>query len=215
MYRVIHQMKERNFDREVTRSEKSVLDYLEEHFQMIPNETVVKIAQQSYTSQATINRASKLLGFDGFSDLKYAIKEDIENMKSTSTKHILNTDYILSKINFQSSDDLVKYIYSKRHHLLLFGLGASHISAQYMARQLLYLGIPAIVISESQMLKKFKDYSLVLLSSSGETQRCLQVAHDAKKTNIPVLSITKKDSSIMKESLITFHHDVAVDKMEG
>ena len=99
MYRVIHQLKERNFDREVTRSEKSVLDYLEEHFQMIPNETVVKIAQQSYTSH--INRASKLLGVDGFSDLKYAIKEDIENMKSTSTKHILNTDYILSKINFR------------------------------------------------------------------------------------------------------------------
>lgn len=215
MYRVIHQLKERNFERPVTRSEKAVLDYLEEHFQSIPNETVIKIAQESYTSQATINRTSKLLGFDGFSDLKYAIKEDLEHIKSKSTRHIRNTEDILSKIDFESANDLVNYLYRNRHHLLLFGLGASHVSAQYMARQLLYLGIPAIVVSELQMLEKFKDYSILILSSSGETQRGLQLMHDAKKAKMSVLSITKKDSSIMEGSLFSFHHDVSVDKMEG
>ncbi|GEK91736.1 MurR/RpiR family transcriptional regulator [Alkalibacterium kapii] len=215
MYRVIHQLKERNFDRPVTRSEKAVLDYLEEHFQSIPNETVVKIAQASYTSQATINRTSKLLGFDGFSELKYAISEDIDHIKTKSTRHIRNTEYILSKIDFQSANELVKHLYRNRHHLLLFGLGASHVSAQYMARQLLYLGIPAIVVSELQMLEKFKDYSLLILSSSGETQRCLQLMHDAKKAKMSILAITKKDSSIMEGSSVSFHHDVSIDKMKG
>lgn len=215
MYRVIHQLRERNFDRAVTKSETAVLDYLEENFSSIPNMTVIRLAQESYTSQATINRTSKLLGFDGFSDLKYAVKEDVALIKSQSTKHIINTEYILSKIDFQSSTDLVKYIYQNRHHLLLFGLGASNVSAQYMARQLMYLGIPAIVVSELSMLKKFQDYSILILSSSGETQRCLQLIHDAERANMCVLSITKKDSSIMKRSRFSFHHDVPIDKMEG
>ncbi|WP_423188337.1 MurR/RpiR family transcriptional regulator [Alkalibacterium sp. f15] len=215
MYRVIHQLKERNFDRSVTKSEAAVLDYLEENFKKIPGLTVIKVAQESYTSQATINRTSKLLGFAGFSELKYAIREDIEKMKSKSSIHIRNTEYILNKIDFQSANELVKYVYKNRHHLLLFGLGASHVSAQYMARQLLYLGIPAIVVSELQMVEKFKDYSIVILSSSGETQRCLQLMHDAQKVKMNVLSITKKDSSLMLGSKISFHHDVPVDKMDG
>lgn len=215
MYRVIHQLKERNFDRPVTRSESAVLDYLEENFHKIPSETVVKIAQDSYTSQATINRTSKLLGFDGFSELKFAIREDLELRKEKASMHIVNTEYILSKIDFQSANDLVKFLYKNRHQLLLFGLGASNVSAQYMARQLLYLGIPAIVVSELQMIEKFKDYSILILSSSGETQRGLQLMHDAEKAKMNVLSITKKDSSIMNGSKYSFQHDVSIDKMDG
>ncbi|MCC5890842.1 MAG: MurR/RpiR family transcriptional regulator, partial [Alkalibacterium sp.] len=164
---------------------------------------------------ATINRTAKLLGFNGFSDLKYAIKDDVELLNSETYSHIQNTEYIVSKIDFKSADCLIKELYTNRHKLLLFGLGASNVSAQYMARQLLYLGIPAIVVSEMQMLREFKEYSILILSSSGETQRCLQIIHDAKKANINVLSITKKNSSVMEGSNCAFNHDVPVDKMEG
>lgn len=215
MYRVIHQLNERNFDRPITKSEAAVLDYLKDNFRKIPNETVIKIAQESYTSQATINRTAKLLGFKGFSELKYAIKEDVDLINTGTHNHIRNTEYILSKIHFESADCVIKEIFRKRQKLLLFGLGASNVSAQYMARQLHYLGIPAIVVSELQMLKSFQDYTILILSSSGETQRCLQIMHDAKKVNMDVLSITKTNSSIMEGSLCAFHHDVAIDKMDG
>ncbi|MBM6615305.1 MurR/RpiR family transcriptional regulator [Desemzia sp. RIT804] len=215
MYKVIHQLKERNFDTPVTKSELAVLDYLEENFRKIPEITVVKIAQESYTSQATVNRTCKLLGFNGFSELKYAISEDIQRMHDGTTMHIQNTEYILSKINFKSASSLVYHIYHHRNRLLLFGLGGSNVSAQYMARQLLYLGIPVIVVSELQMLKKFEGYSILILSNTGETQRCLQIMNDARKVNMNILAITKKDSSVMNGSLHTFHHDVPVDKMEG
>ncbi|GEN56143.1 RpiR family transcriptional regulator [Halolactibacillus alkaliphilus] len=215
MYRVIHQLKERNFNRAITKSEKAVLDYLEAHFKQIPKWTVIKIARESYTSQATINRTAKLLGFKGFSELKYAIKEDVDLLTSETQKHIRNTEYMLSRINFSQVDAFVKHVYQHRKKLLIFGLGASNVSAQYMARQLLYFGIPAIVVSELQMLNQFKSYTLLILSSSGETQRCLQMLENAKRANMFVLSITKKDSTISAESSLSFVHDVAVDKMDG
>lgn len=215
MYRVIHQLKERNFDRTITKSEKAVLDYLEEHFKQIPKYTVVKIARESYTSQATINRTAKLLGFKGFSELKYAIKEDVDLISSDTETHIRNTEYILSKIHFDQVDAFVKHLYQHRKTILIFGLGASNVSAQYMARQFLYFGIPAIVVSELQMLNQFKGYTLLILSSSGETRRCLQMLEKAKRADMYILSITKKDSSISESSDNTFVHDVPVDKMEG
>lgn len=214
-YKVINQLKERNFDRGYSKSEASVLDYLDDHFKQIPFIGVVKIAAESYTSQATVNRACKLLGFKGYSQLKYAAEEDIKLMERKSSSHIVNIEYIISKIKFETSVDFVQKLVSSRDKLLVFGLGGSHISAQYLQRQLLYFGISSVFVAETQMLKHFSGYTLLLLSSSGETQRCLQVISEARKAHIDVLSITKKDSSVMSESKLSFCHDVPVDKMEG
>lgn len=214
-YKVIHQLKERNFDRECSKSEAAVLDYLEDHFKQIPAMTVVKVAAESYTSQATVNRTCKLLGFAGFSQLKYAIEEDIELMSQKSYSHIVDLEYVISKIDFESSILFVQHLIRARHHLLIFGLGGSHISAQYLHRQLLYLGIPSVIISELEMLRQFPNYTIIILSSSGETQRCLQLIHEARKAKMNILSITKQDSSVMQGSDLAFLHDVPVDKLKG
>ncbi|PTQ82234.1 RpiR family transcriptional regulator [Trichococcus patagoniensis] len=214
-YRVIHQLKERNFERQVSKSEAAVLDYLEINFKSIPNYTAVKVSEESFTSQATLNRACKLLGFKGFSELKYAIIDDLSNMNSSVERHSSKTEYILGKIDFDSGVKLAEELYQGRRKVMLFGLGSSHISALYLQRQLLYLGIPAMLVEEMQMLRKFQDYTLIILSSSGETQRCIQVAKDAVRIGMKVVSITKKDSSLMKTSSVCFLHDVPVDKMQG
>ncbi|MBW8381360.1 MAG: MurR/RpiR family transcriptional regulator [Youngiibacter sp.] len=214
-YRVIHQLTERNFDKEASKSELEVLDYLEKNFTNIPFLSVIKVANESFTSQATVNRACKLLGFQGFSEMKYAAKEDIELMNSTSERHIANTEYILRKINFDGAASVSDAIIDSRRKLMIFGLGGSNISALYLQRQLLYLGIPSLLVAEMQMFKNFEGYSLIVLSSSGETQRCLQIAKEAKKLKMKVISITKNESSLMKLSDCCFYHDVPVDKMKG
>ncbi|WP_347300873.1 MurR/RpiR family transcriptional regulator [Dolosigranulum savutiense] len=215
MYLIWHKLLERNFDRNPTKSESEVLDYLEDNFRQIPNYTVVKIARESFTSQATINRTCKLLGCSGFSEVKYHISADVKMMKrSSKSASIINLD-IVEKIDIDSSKELVRYIKNNKRRLLLFGLGASYISAQYLGRQLMYLGIPTVIVSERQMLSKFEGYSLLVISSSGSTQRCLQMIKDAKKSHMKILSITKKDSPVMKKSDISFYHEVSVDKQDG
>ncbi len=139
-YRVIHQLKERNFERQVSKSEAAVLDYLEINFKSIPNYTAVKVSEESFTSQATLNRACKLLGFKGFSELKYAIMDDLSSMNSSVERHSSKTEYILGKIDFDSGVKLAEALYQGRRKVMLFGLGSSHISALYLQRQLLYLG---------------------------------------------------------------------------
>lgn len=214
-YRVINQLRERNFDKPVTRSEVEVLDYLEKNFDKIPHASVIKVATESFTSQATVNRTCKILGFRGYSELKYAVEEDLMLMKSSSEKYIAQTEYILRKIAFESVGEVAKAVSENKRKLLLFGLGASSISALYLQRQLLYKGIPSTLVAEVQMLNHFEGYAIIILSSSGETQRCLQMAKEAKKRGLKVLTLTKKDSTLMQLSDLTFYHEVPVDKQLG
>ncbi|MCM0650984.1 MurR/RpiR family transcriptional regulator [Clostridium swellfunianum] len=213
-YKVIHKLRERRFADKITKSEEAVLDYLQKHFNKIPDMTVVELSEQSYTSQATINRACKILGFNGFSELKYAIKEDLVFMDTPSQMYMNKTEFFLEKIDFVSAKNITRHFSDRTVRVMIYGLGASSISAQYFHRQLLYLGIPAILISEESMLAHFRDYMLVVFSSSGETQRILQVVKNAKECGTHVLAITKKDSTLAQMADDSFFHEVNIDKLD-
>jgi DNA-binding MurR/RpiR family transcriptional regulator len=213
-YKVIHQLKERRFAN-ISRSEEVVLDYFEKNFEEIPKLSVIELSEQSYTSQATINRACKVLGFNGFSELKYAIKEDLEALNRQSQNYMSKTEFFIEKINFASAANISRYFNERNAKVMIYGLGASKISAQYFHRQLLYLGIPALLVSEEKMLDHFYDYILLVLSSSGETLRVRQVVKKARNNSMCVLSVTKKDSTLAQMSNDVFYHEVSVQKLEG
>lgn len=214
-YKVIHKLKERQFTNRISKSEEAVFDYLEKHFEKIPKLSVLELSELSFTSQATINRACKSLGFKGFSELKFAIKEDLLQLDNRSQKYINKTEFFLEKINFDSASNVSRYFEDRNIKVLIYGLGGSKISAQYFQRQLLYLGIPAVIVSEEKMLDNFNDYILVVLSSSGETQRIIKLVKKAKNQGMRVLAITKKDSTLEQMSDDSFYHEVSTDKIDG
>ena len=64
-YKVIHKLKTREFRHGVSNSERTVFEYLEANFEKIPNMSVLQICEDSFISQATLNRTCKKLGFHG------------------------------------------------------------------------------------------------------------------------------------------------------
>lgn len=215
MYQVINQLKERNFSHTISNSEEAVLDFIEKNLRRIPKMTVIELTRDCFTSQATLNRTCKILGFVGFSELKYALSQDIILMDSAKTRHISSVEYYLSKIDFDSASTVAKLLYSEHRKVLLVGLGASNIAAQYFQRLLLYIGIPSIIIEQEKMLDRLQDYLMIVISSSGETMRCIQIVKRAKDLHMPVVSITKKHSTLVRYCDAAFVHDIAVDKMDG
>ncbi|MFT5875556.1 MAG: RpiR family carbohydrate utilization transcriptional regulator [Clostridium sp.] len=214
-YKVIQKLKERRFVSKISKSEEAVFDYLEKHFKSIPQISVIQLSQKSFTSQATINRACKTLGFNGYSELKYAIKEDLASIETHNKKHINKTEFFVDKINFASAENITKYFKDSNLKILIYGLGGSEISAKYFQRQLLYLGIPTLLVTQEEMLDYFKEYVIVIFSSSGETIRTNQIAKKAKTCNMHVVAITKKDSSLAQISDSVFYHEINIDKLDG
>ncbi|MGV8979742.1 MurR/RpiR family transcriptional regulator [Clostridium sp.] len=214
-YKVIQKLEERRFVSKISKSEEAVFDYLEKHFKSIPQISAIQLSEKSFTSQATINRACKTLGFNGYSELKYAIKEDLSFIETRTKNYINKTELFIEKINFDSVESITKYFKGSNLKILLYGLGGSEISAKYFQRQLLYLGIPTLFVTEEKMLDYFKGYVIVIFSSSGETIRINQIAKRAKNCNMQVVAITKKDSSLAQISDSVFYHEINIDKLDG
>lgn len=211
-YKVINLLQTREVKAKFTRSEELLLDFIEKNFDVIPEYSVTKICEEAYTSQATVNRVCKKLGFSGFSQLKFFIKEDIENMKNSKTTHIDNTIFYVNNINFDEMEKVIE-ILKKNKKILLYGLGASQITAAYFQRQLLYLGFQAIMIGEEKMMEAFEDFTLLIISSSGETLRVKHIAKNMKEKGVTVLAITKKDSSLDEIATSSFTHNISIDKL--
>lgn len=211
-YKVLELLQTREIKEKLTKTEEEILDFLEKNFSRIPDITVLEICKEAYTSQGSINRLCKKLGFTGFSDLKFSIREDILERDKSKRESITNTLYFIENINMKEGKELSK-ILKNTPRILLYGLGASKITATYLQRQLLYLGFQVIFISEEKMLDNFNNFTLLIISSSGETLRVKHVAKSFKDRGNVVVSITKKGSYLDKFSDCSFTHNISIDKL--
>ncbi|MGL5087921.1 MAG: MurR/RpiR family transcriptional regulator [Fusobacteriaceae bacterium] len=213
-YRIINILQTRELKVNFTKSEESILDFIEKNFSEIPKYSVIRLCEEAYASQASINRVCKKLGFKGFSELKYWIEHDIKKMKSSKSSNINNTFFYIENINFGGIPNIVEILKNNRK-ILIYGLGASEITALYFQRQLLYLGFQAIVVNEEKMIEQFEDFILFILSSSGETLRVKHVANSFKDKGKVVISITKFQSSLHEISDSAFTHNISIDKLDA
>lgn len=211
-YKVINLLQTREIRSSLTTSEENIVDFIEKNFNNIPNYSVLKLCEESYSSQATLNRVCKKLGFQGFSELKFAIKEDLDLMIKSKNNYIHNAIFYIDNINFNEINNIIPILKNNRK-ILLYGLGASQITAAYFQRQLLYLGFQAIMISEEKMMESFDDFIIFIISSSGETLRIKHVAKNMKELGREVIAITKKESSLDKIASLSFTHNISIDKL--
>lgn len=57
----------------LTDAEKSVITYINNNEELIPEKSISEMAEESYTSPATVSRTIRKSGFDGISELRYRI----------------------------------------------------------------------------------------------------------------------------------------------
>lgn len=176
---------------------------------IIIENTATSLAQKYFTSTTTINRLSKKLGFDSYSDFRSTIK--------LKMNEILRNDYVLSlsmyleKIDFNYIHENAK-IFAKKERYIVFGLGASNISAQAFQRQMLMLGYNIMVCDWDNVNYCIDNNNLVIISSTGETHEALMLINQVKEKANKIISITKQGSTVEKASDVSFTHDVNVTK---
>ena len=62
----------------LTNTEKYLLKYIEEHLELIPSISIVKLSEEANVSTASIVRTMKKLGYDGFTSFKYDLKKQYQ-----------------------------------------------------------------------------------------------------------------------------------------
>ncbi|MBA1392785.1 MurR/RpiR family transcriptional regulator [Lactobacillus sp. XV13L] len=200
----------------LTKSELKLGDYIATHSERVIYDTIKSLGKDTNTSDATIIRLCKKLGFSGFSNLKiYLAQESMlpEASINDSQKNkyyadsakllidsITKTKNLIDTVNLQAAIKLLAHA----NQVYLFGVGHSGESAKDFAKTWLRIGLianaevdPHIQVQISSLLGK--DDVVVGLSLSGHTKDTYDSLELAKKNGAKIITITNELSSPIAE----------------
>lgn len=149
---------------------RAVVSYINDNREVVLEHTAMEIATATQTSDATVVRAIRALGFAGLRELKQTMERwfgtsvtSAEKMRSTVTA--LSSDVnssidfvleghqrvceVLSRVDNRAAVAQAVALLSDARQVGIFGIGASRILAEYTARLFSRIGLPAYVMNRT------------------------------------------------------------------
>lgn len=209
----------------LTEKEQQIGNYILENKKNIINLTSTQLGEKIGSSQSSIIKFIKKIGFNKFSDFKIQLGKDLENKKNSKTENfhssltledsfeeiahkVLNSDiYALEKTiysqNFENLEEIVQKIKNSKR-ILIIGTGMSSIVAQDLELKLMKIKIDAKHYQSTQMqlmnLATLSEEDLVIaISHRGETEEVIKVINKANELGIDTISITTIESNTVSK----------------
>lgn len=184
--------------------EMLVYQYILENMDTIPKLTIRQLSVNCHVSTSTILRFCSKMGFDGFSELKYALKKEEQDKHQSFEQYYAATvhvDSFLKRLNQQTYYETLKpaitMIISARH-IAFSGIGTSGILGTYGSRYFANMGINTYSISDPFTpipQRGFENTLALILSVSGETSELIKQVTDFRRSGAKILSITNDEHS--------------------
>ncbi|WP_207695729.1 phosphosugar-binding transcriptional regulator [Enterococcus sp. DIV0212c] len=184
--------------------EMLVYHYVLEHMDNIPKLTIRQLSTNCHVSTSTILRFCSKMGFDGFSELKYAIKKEEQQQEQSFEQYYdatIHVDSFLKRLNQQTYYETLKpaiTMIASARHIVFSGIGTSGILGSYGSRYFANMGINAYSIGDPFTpipQRGFENTLAIILSVSGETSEVIKQVTDFKRSGAKILSITNDEHS--------------------
>lgn len=169
------------------------------------------VAAKTYVSTTTIIKLAKKMGYGGYSELIFSLRNAIYNYEHQVSS--IDIDSLLTQVNQNSIEQLVDDLYSFRHDkIYIVGLGFSTIATSYMIKRLAMVNILAYDGSPIDTLIGDVTPSLVIfLSKSGETDDLIQIAKRSLTYHHKITVI----STSPKSTMVELAHDSFIIKSQN
>ncbi|HFG2014160.1 MurR/RpiR family transcriptional regulator [Vibrio cholerae] len=200
-----------------------VADYVLENAHEVQYQTITDLAFNTKTSEATVVRLCRDLGYKGYSDFRMALAVDLSQSANQSQPKM---DGDICEVSAQSAVDslmdtaklidraalnrICELVHGAKF-IGCVGVGASSIVGRYLAYRLVRIGKKAIMYEDTHLAAMSAGQSVVgdawfAISSSGSTKEVVHAATQAHQRGIPVVSLTNIShsplSSISDEMLV-------------
>jgi DNA-binding MurR/RpiR family transcriptional regulator len=192
----------------LTATEKQVINYINTNVDKIATMSIVDVAEETFSSPATVSRTIKKCGIGGFAELRYILsKKNNETSDSGQVNEILekslreatNTVEQLAINNVLNAIELIQ----KAGRIYILARGLTELVAQEFSFKLQLLGYNAFQISDPNVMKKItcdvkKDELLVIFSLYGKTAELINSAENAVSMGAKVISCCCADETPLK-----------------
>ena len=194
-----------------------IWDYIKNNLNIAQNLTIEEMGTKCLVSRSTILRFCKKIGLSGYSELKYMLKDEVEQTYyefGNSINIIELFEHHANLIKKIESRDyqLFCQIISRSNRIFVVSSGLLQISvATELKRLFLKLGIILDTFSGSTEIDFLKntlkpDDCIISISISGENEDIIQLLSYAKNHQIETISITNSQTnSIAKLASDSIH----------
>ena len=187
-----------------------IAHFINTHLEACKSMKIQELARQTHTSNASIHRFTRKLGFDGFSDFKSYLKFESAHQHEQSTdliesfkQEIENTFNYLDRVDY----DLVTDKIHEAETVYLYGTGLAQMNvAEEAQRILLTMHKNIIVLHDVHELKmvlnKATDQDLFfVISLSGESPQLPEITNLLQLRQKYFMSITTlKDNTLAQKA---------------
>lgn len=184
----------------LTEAERRILEYILQNKSFVLKMTSESIAKKCNVSKTVLINMTQKLGFEGFSDFKFNLKNQFSDEKS-DIGNFKNRDSIIDsvektlQINSEETLDKVSEMILKSSCIYVLARGTSKPIASYLGHILLTMNMKCIVIPDYNLLKIIahsmnKDELLIAISLSGDTPIIVETAKIVKIHGNQLISLT-------------------------
>lgn len=204
--------------REFSRTEQRIVDYILDHREEAPTMTAAQLARRSGTSEATISRFCKHLGFDNYRSFQFSLGRDLtlkhdgldldgeisldnveDSLKSILATKMGELEATLRGIDGATVRNVVKRL-AGANVIQIAAVGNTNSVALDATFKFSQLGLRCTTHEVNEIAVGFaltmqpKD-ALLVISNSGRSQRLMRVAQAAKNRGACVIVITGDEQS--------------------
>ena len=212
----------------LTKTEKEIIKFINNNEERMSELSIVDIAFDTYSSPATVSRAIRKCGLNGFNELRYRLTskdkhDEIQNMGEVINKSFLEAREVVERISVTNVLEIIDCLAkSKRIYVLARGL-TEYVGEEFTLK-LQLLGFNVIFIDDPNIMKiKTKNLDseevVFIFSLNGETSELIESAQNANLCNAKVIGCCcSENSSLIRNchyNLIGFKHNhVSIKKFE-
>lgn len=193
----------------LTENDFDILAYLIRHPEIIQDHPIKYISKRTLSSESTLVRLAQKLGFSGFSEFRYFLKDDENTNESYRMKITSNIDLLYKDI--QKTMDLItntnftrisQAIHSSKK-IYVFGTGwgennaASDLLRNFMAHGVFMTQFPSITELRWNKDKITSEDLLMIISFSGENTELLEIVTEISFRQVNICSITPLQQSTL------------------
>lgn len=210
----------------LNRVEKTVLDYCLHASADVLEMTATQLALETFTSQATVSRMAKKLGFAGFQEFKFALKgnQPVSDTRDHSGQFLTVTPLIQKMIHdftvtMQGIDSTkiqaALTLLDQARRIEFFALGQSMPVALSASRKLRFLGEHVGASTDWDELFTVSNCLTsedlaIFVSLSGETIGMLDYADRLQNCQVPIIAFTgTHNNSLTDRATLVFTAEIS------
>lgn len=184
--------------------ELTVYHYIIENVKAVQKMTIRELSEKSHVSTSTILRFCSKMNCEGFSELKYKLKEEtgdsvIEQLYDPSFQ-VASFFKKITEASFEEALKQATKLICDAERVVFLGIGTSGILGAYGQRYFSNVAINSYSINDPFLpapSKGVENSLIIALSVSGETTEVVGQVIDLKKSGAKILSITNAESSTL------------------